>query len=48
MAASCSQEMRDERKDIQEDCRSTREPGQESNKSEDGKSAKKPWYKFWE
>ena len=39
---------RDERKEIQEEYRATREPGQESNKGEDGKPEKKPWYKFWE
>ena len=46
-----SQEMRDrsdERKQIQEDYRSDREPGQESAKGDDGKPEKKPWYKFWE
>ena len=46
-----SQEMRnrsEERKQIQEEYRSDREPGQESNKGEDGKPEKKPWYKFWE
>jgi hypothetical protein len=37
-----------ERKDIQKGCRSTREPGQESNNSEGGKSKKKPWCKFWD
>jgi len=45
-----SQEMRDrrdERKDIQDDYRANREPGQES-KQGDGKTEKKPWYKFWE
>lgn len=38
---------RDERKEIQEEYRSDREPGQEGDKAE-GKGAKKPWYKFWE
>ena len=45
-----SQEMRDrrdERKEIQEEYRANREPGQEANKV-DGKPEKKSWYKFWE
>ena len=46
-----SQEMRsrsEERKQIKEEYKSDRKPGQESNKGEDGKPEKKPWYKFWE
>jgi hypothetical protein len=41
------QERRDERKEIQGDYRSEREPGAEGDKGED-QAGKKPWYKFWE
>ncbi len=39
---------RDERKAIREDYKSTREPGQEGGKDGNGKTEKKPWYRFWD
>lgn len=39
---------RDERKAIQEEYRGEREPGQERQDEQDGKPAKKPWWKFWD
>ena len=45
--AQDKQALKEQRKEIQDDYRANREPGQEGAKGE-GKPAKKPWWRFWQ